>query len=773
MTSAYVDRFGGQVVQPTQVGYNPVDLTASIVLVWPEYAPTPNSSVAAGIMPVTAATPGLSLTLPDATLAGPGRQILFYAPAQAVSLLYPSGSTLATLGSGQYWFVYTTDAVGGGGDPSPDAWAAMAFGVGSSLTNASAYAGYGLKALGATLNQAYVTSTISANTTVTAANRASVLVNVGGSITATLPLTSAVSNDFFLEFRNQGTGTLTLSPTGGELVDASATVVLQVNESCVLHAATGAWYTVGRGRNASFNFTQLTKAVTGGTTNLTTTEAANVVQKYTGVLLSNQTVVLPAVVQVYYISNQTTGAFAFTLQSPTPGSTLVLPSGQNAVVFCDGTNVINCSTSLTGISALLLLLGSAASPSLAFGALNNGLYGPSNTTVAVAPNGVEAVRWAGTQTQHAVGSAGLPAYSFLVDSTSGMFMPAANQLGFATAGAQRGMVDSAGRWGFNSASVATAQVYTAASFTNAAASEYGNYTLATAANTSGAVSKIGVTGVSRAIAGYAGTGAVVGVLGAAELTAAVTAPLLYAVQGAVNTAAAGTVTTAAGFISSVTNSGGAAVTNLIGYLASDMTAGTATLIAGYYGNVTTGTGKWNLYVPGSARSYHAGRFLIGTATENTSGAKLQVSDGITFPATQVASSDANTLDDYEEGTWTPTLVGETSAGTGTYLERLGTYTKVGNVATCWIDLSWTAHTGTGPMQITGLPFAVKSSPALVWSVPLPGSGLTYLSLAVFGELYAGGSVMELTVQHNEAGPLVGAPMASPGNVSVSFSYPTA
>jgi hypothetical protein len=236
-----------------------------------------------------------------------------------------------------------------------------------------------------------------------------------------------------------------------------------------------------------------------------------------------------------------------------------------------------------------------------------------------------------------------------------------------------------------------------------------------------------VTGVSRAIAGYAGTGAVVGVLGAAELTAAVTAPLLYAVQGAVNTSAAGTITTATGFATAVTNSGGAAVTNLIGYLSTDMTAGTATLIAGFYGNVTTGTGKWNLYVPGSARSYHAGRFLIGTATENTSGAKLQVSDGITFPATAVISSDPNTLDDYEEGSWTPDIQGDVggTANYGAGIQR-GRYTKIGDTVRVSATLAWTAHTGSGAnARINGLPFtAVSTDDYTAVSVMVSGYAMT-------------------------------------------------
>jgi hypothetical protein len=91
---------------------------------------------------------------------------------------------------------------------------------------------------------------------------------------------------------------------------------------------------------------------------------------------------------------------------------------------------------------------------------------------------------------------------------------------------------------------------------------------------------------------------------------------------------------------------------------------------------------------------------VGNATPSTSGA------GITFPATQSASTDANTLDDYEEGTFTPTTIGTTTAGTGTYSanSQIGRYTKIGNRVYFTIYLTWTAHTGTGYMSVAGLPF---------------------------------------------------------------------
>lgn len=91
--------------------------------------------------------------------------------------------------------------------------------------------------------------------------------------------------------------------------------------------------------------------------------------------------------------------------------------------------------------------------------------------------------------------------------------------------------------------------------------------------------------------------------------------------------------------------------------------------------------------------------------------------GIKFPATQVASADPNTLDDYEEGTFTPTAVGGTSAGVGTYGSfRNGSYTRIGNRVFFDIQISWTAHTGTGALTIAGLPFTAKASYYIAASV---------------------------------------------------------
>jgi hypothetical protein len=101
-------------------------------------------------------------------------------------------------------------------------------------------------------------------------------------------------------------------------------------------------------------------------------------------------------------------------------------------------------------------------------------------------------------------------------------------------------------------------------------------------------------------------------------------------------------------------------------------------------------------------------------------------NGITFPATQVPSADANTLDDYEEGSWSPIIVGTSTSGTGTYSTQIGRYTKIGNIVIANGFLAWTAHTGTGNMWVGGLPFTTANTTSLYFPATI---GYT-LTLAV-------------------------------------------
>jgi hypothetical protein len=88
--------------------------------------------------------------------------------------------------------------------------------------------------------------------------------------------------------------------------------------------------------------------------------------------------------------------------------------------------------------------------------------------------------------------------------------------------------------------------------------------------------------------------------------------------------------------------------------------------------------------------------------------------GITFPATQSASTDVNTLDDYEEGTWSPTILWNGDSTGATYSFQVGTYTKIGNVVyfQAYVQIA-TQSSATGNLTVGGLPFTSRNTSNLL------------------------------------------------------------
>jgi hypothetical protein len=108
-------------------------------------------------------------------------------------------------------------------------------------------------------------------------------------------------------------------------------------------------------------------------------------------------------------------------------------------------------------------------------------------------------------------------------------------------------------------------------------------------------------------------------------------------------------------------------------------------------------------IPGAGGVQAVTCVSVGNATPAASGA------GITFPATQSASSDANTLDDYEEGNWTPTVTAVGSNPTVVYSANVGTYTKIGRMVMIQCYVETTSRTGgSGEVRISGLPFTAAN-----------------------------------------------------------------
>jgi len=375
---SFLSPFTGNVIQPTDVSYRAVTLDANTTLEWPING-TATDNYVARIMNVTATAGSLTLRMPPANQASVGEDSLVRnVGATTFTLADYAGNTITTIAAGEAKYVYiTTNATSAG------TWGLIAFGVGTSNADAAVLAGEGLKAIGSTLNQAYDVTTFSSNYTAVDGDRASAQVWTGGSGTLTLPSATVVGEDWFVLVRNGGTGTLTVSPSGGQLINGAASLAMQPADSAVVISSGSAWYTVGLGRSTQFNFTQLTKAVTTGTYTLTASEASNVVQKYTGTLSGNVTVNLPQTIQVYYITNQTDGGvsnYQITFQTGVAGGAIAtVPAGQQVILLCDSVNLLNASTIAAGASNISLVDGTAAAPALNFATeTNTGIYRPGS-----------------------------------------------------------------------------------------------------------------------------------------------------------------------------------------------------------------------------------------------------------------------------------------------------------------------------------------------------------------------------------------------------------
>ncbi len=385
---SYVSPFTGDVIQPTDVSYRAVTLSANTQLNWPSNSTT-NTDYASRIMQVTASAGSLSLYMPPANQTSVGNDALIRNIGSNTFTVkdYAGTNTIVSVAAGESKYIYiTTNATAQG------TWGVIAFGTGTSSADAATLAGYGLVASGATLNQSHPSAAITTGTTFATTDRAQTRVWSSGAGTATLPAAATLGNNWFTLFKNNGTGSFTISCTGAELIDGNSTKTFNPTESAFIVCTGIAYVTVGYGVSNQFAFTALTKSVTGGSVLLTNNEAANNIQEYVGNLTSNVTVTFPAVVNLYVISNQTTdNGYSFTVTTGL-GYSATVPPGQQATLICDGTNFLNANTTQAGASTVSLLDGSVGTPSLNFAAeTSTGLYRPSAGELAISVLGTKRV----------------------------------------------------------------------------------------------------------------------------------------------------------------------------------------------------------------------------------------------------------------------------------------------------------------------------------------------------------------------------------------------
>jgi len=369
MSGSFTQVFGGNTIYPSDVSYLALTLTGDTTLEWPQDSNSAN--VVARIIDVTPSGP-YTITLSDAMSVSVGTTILFNnLGPDTITVDKADGNAILSIGPGEQWQTYLTDndTVGG-------IWRSFRYGAATAQAQASALAGAGLTAVGSALAQNYPVINFSSTPyNLTAPDRAKSFVWTGGLGTMTLPTAVAAGNGWFVQVRNAGQGDLTIDPSGSETINDGSTLLLQPGDSAIVVGDGVEWFTIGLGQQPVFAFDYTSIAVTGGTYTLSGSELNRIAYKFTGTLLSNATIVVPATVQQYWVNNATTGAFTLSLRAAGSGVTTAVNQGETAILYCDGSTIIPATTSAPFAGILPITQGGTGATSAASARTNLGATG--------------------------------------------------------------------------------------------------------------------------------------------------------------------------------------------------------------------------------------------------------------------------------------------------------------------------------------------------------------------------------------------------------------
>lgn len=371
----YTDVFGGANIYPSEISYSAIALSVNVTLSWPEETST-NTNLATRIIDVTPASAGLSIVLPDANKTGTGNTILFNnRGAHTFTVRNAVNTQVVTIAAGELWQVYLAN-----NSTAAGTWRSLQYGAATSTANASALAGTGIVAVGALLSQSVPVTTFNSNYTSGTSDRAIMFNWTGAGGVLTLPDPAVVGNNWFIYLRNSGTGAVVATPPGVVTIDGAATLSFQPDESAIIVSDGTIFHTIGFGQSAVFAFDYTVINVAGsGTYTLTGSELNRIAYRFTGVLTGNRTVVVPATIQQYWVDNQTTGAYTLTIAPSGGGASVNIAQGSRAILYCDGTDVLEADTQ--GVSFPITIAQGGTNATTASGARIN--LGGTSTGIAV------------------------------------------------------------------------------------------------------------------------------------------------------------------------------------------------------------------------------------------------------------------------------------------------------------------------------------------------------------------------------------------------------
>ena len=327
--------------------------------------------------------------------------------------------------------------------------------------------------------------------------------------------------------------------------------------------------------------------------------------------------------------------------------------------------------------------GAVATPSLFFtGDTNTGIYSPGADQVGISTGGTSRFEVSTTAVSstlpvvHPLGAVGTPSITFTGDTNTGIWSPTADTIAFSEGGAEAMRIDSSGRLLVGTSTSVAASI---GGSTNWPA--MGQFNSTSINNIS-----LGLFHWSTYVVDLGGAGGGLG-----------NGPDIVLARSNANT-----------------QGSHVAVTNniLLGRVNFSGSDGTQFINGACIAAAVDGT-------PGT--NDMPGRLVFSTTADgaasptermriDSTGLMTLAGPGIKFPATQVASTDPNTLDDYEEGTWTPNIANFTVTGDTT---STATYTKIGRVVYFNITFVNTGTIAYATSCLISLPFAGISDSGMV------------------------------------------------------------
>lgn len=364
----FTELFGGQVLYPAQPSIaDYTTATANLSLSWP-LETAPSNDVVAAINDIAFPTTGFTVTLAAASMISPGISPLFTnRGSDPYTVLGATGLVILTASAGSAYYAYLVS-----GGSTSGSWNTYQLGGGGSGASAAALAGYGLVAITTTLNQQYsARSSAVTPSAFAASDRASLVTWTGGAGAWSFAAAATLTNGWFVNVVNAGTGAWILTPSGGETINNAASFTLNPGDSAIIVSDGAEFWTIGFGQDATFAFDYTTIDVSGsGNYTLSGTELNRIAYKFTGVLTGTRDIIVPSTVQQYWVDNSTTGGFTFGIRTVTQASPgVVCTQGGRIITYCNGTDVVNADTQ--GIATPLPIADGGTGATTASGARSN------------------------------------------------------------------------------------------------------------------------------------------------------------------------------------------------------------------------------------------------------------------------------------------------------------------------------------------------------------------------------------------------------------------